>query len=95
MKKAKIKAKAQKKVKVPILHQTKTHRLSVTVEVSIPIGWTIGDTEDWFMERLGANLRRDSFDPGCIVGMQRIAREDESDYGSTVPERMGIVSRPV
>lgn len=59
--------------------QMKTKRIQVTLEITIPADWTIGETDDWFVRQL-------SYAPAPItLGWKSNVLVDEQRSAATCP----------
>ena len=60
--------------------QMKTKRIQVTLEITIPADWTIGETDDWFVKQLSHNRS------GTKVGWKPVVLVDEQRSAASCPE---------
>jgi len=57
------------------MSKKKTKRLRVTIDITIPADWTVGETEMWLYNRLRTTHVHDGWRSKPEVGMQRVAHE--------------------
>ena len=58
---------------------TKTKRIQVTLDITIPADWTIGETEVWLHKKLRTTYAGHGWRTDTEVGMQRMKRDDDHE----------------
>jgi hypothetical protein len=55
---------------------TKTKRIQVTLDITIPANWTIGETEMWIYKKLRTTYAGHGWRTDAEVGEQRMKRDN-------------------